>query len=260
HLGYLIRLGEDGNLEYRCQVKPLPEVDSDHITKRIAYSIAGHFTDLLKLHPECRSLCDAIRSYAGKLEKWDAVITDSSVRSYLLSLIDALKAFLPKCSCIHTASFNSTRVRLFSDASATASGYSILVGEVPLEEVSRTWSQRESIWHINRKEARSLAEALSALVTWHEERRLPISSIEAYVDSSTVYRWCKGSPLTIKTKTVERQAINRLLNAIREHVEYFAENGVKFQLKLITSEENTRADYLSRQAWIPLSPSPTSPP
>ncbi|KAF4740376.1 hypothetical protein FOZ62_021224, partial [Perkinsus olseni] len=82
--------------------------------------------------------------------------------------------------------------------------------------------------------ARSFAEALSALVTWHEERRLSISSIEAYVDSSTVYRWCKGSPLTIKTKTVERQAINRLLNAIREHVEYFAANGVKFQLKLIT--------------------------
>ncbi|KAF4702099.1 hypothetical protein FOZ63_030129, partial [Perkinsus olseni] len=212
-IGYQLRLNEEGELEIRCQCKPLPDVDPHRLTKRIIYSIAGHFTDLIKLHPECRSICDALRSVAGPLPDWDTAIPKGERLDSLQALLSSLQYYLPNGSCIHQGSLRASNLLLCTDAAASAMGYSIVVGNDTLEETSRRWSQRELPWHINRKEARSLAEGLSSVVTWHEERGLSFKTVDMYIDSSTVYRWCTGSPLALKTKTVERQAITRLLNS-----------------------------------------------
>ncbi|KAF4704526.1 hypothetical protein FOZ63_030142, partial [Perkinsus olseni] len=244
HLGYFIRISDSGRLQYRCKVKQVTSYDLQKLTKRQVYAIAGSFTDGLRLHPECRSLCDTLRIHSGQLTNWDQPISDITLKDFLVETIQALLSYLPSGSCIHQASLLGSSLCVHADSSSYAYGFSITINNDVVEETSRRWRKREIYWHINRKETRAVAEALARVVIWHEQYKLQLSKVDIYTDSSTVVKWCTGSSMNLKTKSLERQALNRLLTVIREHVDYFGERNIPVAFHLLGTAENARADYL----------------
>ncbi|KAF4651329.1 hypothetical protein FOL47_000485, partial [Perkinsus chesapeaki] len=254
HLGYFVRISNEGQLQYRCKIKQTKSYDYDLLTKREVYAIAGCFVDGLRLHPECRSLADILRIYAGQQSAWDQPISDPTLRNFLNETIGVLLSYLPSTLCIHQASFQGNSLSVYADASSYAYGYSIVVDKDILEEASRRWHKREIYWHINRKETRAVAEALARVLIWYEKYGLQCSTVDIYTDSSTVVKWCTGASMNLKTKSLERQALNRLLTIIREHIDYLGERNVSIAFHLIGTADNSRADYLSRQPWAPTPP------
>ncbi|KAF4699992.1 hypothetical protein FOZ63_012157, partial [Perkinsus olseni] len=108
---------------------------------------------------------------------------------------------------------------------------------------ARWWKGGRRFWHINRKELFCIVELLLSLSDLALDK-YGIKCVKVETDSRVACCWLQGGSFKSVTRSQERVAIGRLLMLAAEAQAKL--KGVTFSVSHIGTEENARADKLSR--------------
>ncbi len=219
-------------------------------TKRVAFRLAGKFTNLTSGYSEARARvhADAVRQIAGQFEHWDTPCQDKMIITDLnyhiqqaVSLWQASK--MEDENLRSLKNIDSLEIRV--DASQSGFGFIFLHGETIVYADAKLFGKNTITWHANRREFHALSQAVMKLDTMLQ--LFPALKVVTVRTDSKVTVAHADEFRNIATKSIERKVLLRMRNAILEIAYLWKQQGINFTVRHIAGMDNTIADTLSRE-------------
>jgi len=228
-----------------------PKVDLEitgTITKRNVFAQAGKIMNFCGSPNEtiARTHADILRILSGKITEWDKPIQDLAAVKKIHEHLSLANKHYQISSREETEVSTLAHVHhmiLECDASHTGFGYVIMVKDNCVQASARIFSDKQRVWHINRKELYALALSMQQLDT--VVALLPrLRSIQIRTDSKVALLQLNEF-VNYNSKSIEKRVLMRLRQNIFDTWNYWRKIGVDVSIIHIKGVDN-KADKLTR--------------